>query len=322
ATGRDVLDELALKYALPRLIIEHRELSKLKGTYVDALPGLIDPADGRIHTTLNQTVAATGRLSSTDPNLQNIPIRTAMGRRIRRAFIPAPGYVLLSADYSQIELRLLAHVTQDPVMLRAFQSGEDIHERTAREVFGARTAEEQREKRRVANIVHFGIAYVLGPYGLAPRVGMSRAEAKRVIDDYYRTYAEVKRYMDELPEKARAADCTVRSIYGRLRHLPELKGKGALRAAAEREAVNMPMQGSASDIVKLAMIGVDRALRQAKLKARMILQVHDELVLEVPRAEVEATSQLVRETMEQVARLDVPLPIEIGIGDNWMDAKP
>jgi len=322
ATGRDVLDELALKYALPRLIIEHRELSKLKGTYVDALPGLIDPADGRIHTTLNQTVAATGRLSSTDPNLQNIPIRTAMGRRIRRAFIPAPGYVLLSADYSQIELRLLAHVTQDPVMLRAFQSGEDIHERTAREVFGARTAEEQREKRRVAKIVNFGIAYVIGPYGLAQRVGMSRAEAKRVIDDYYRTYAEVKRYMDELPEKARAADCTVRSIYGRLRHLPELKGKGALRAAAEREAVNMPMQGSASDIVKLAMIGVDRALRQAKLKARMILQVHDELVLEVPRAEVEATSQLVRETMEQVARLDVPLPIEIGIGDNWMDAKP
>ena len=322
ATGRDVLDELALKYALPRLIIEHRELSKLKGTYVDALPGLIDPADGRIHTTLNQTVAATGRLSSTDPNLQNIPIRTAMGRRIRRAFIPAPGHVLLSADYSQIELRLLAHVTQDPVMLRAFQTGEDIHERTAREVFGARTAEEQREKRRVAKIVNFGIAYVIGPYGLAQRVGMSRAEAKRVIDDYYRTYAEVKRYMDELPEKARAADCTVRSIYGRLRHLPELKGKGALRAAAEREAVNMPMQGSASDIVKLAMIGVDRALRQAKLKVRMILQVHDELVLEVPQAEIEATSQLVRETMEQVARLDVPLPVEIGIGDNWMDAKP
>ena len=322
ATGRDVLDELSLKYKLPRLIIEHRELSKLKGTYVDALPALIDPQDGRIHTTLNQTIAATGRLSSTDPNLQNIPIRTEMGRRIRRAFIPADGHVLLSADYSQIELRLLAHITQDPVMLRAFQSGEDIHERTAREVFGARTAEALREKRRVAKIVNFGIAYVIGPFGLAQRVGISRYEAKRVIEDFYRTYAGVKKYMDELPELARAADCTVRSIYGRLRHLPELKGKGALRAAAEREAVNMPMQGSASDIVKLAMLKVAAALRQEKLQARMILQVHDELVLEVPHAEVEATSQLVRETMARAARLDVPLPVEIGVGHNWMDAKP
>lgn len=322
ATGRDVLDELALKYKLPRLIIEHRELSKLKGTYVDALPALIDPRDGRIHTTLNQTIAATGRLSSTDPNLQNIPIRTEMGRRIRRAFIPADGHVLLSADYSQIELRLLAHITQDPVMLRAFQSGEDIHERTAREVFGAQTPEALREKRRVAKIVNFGIAYVIGPFGLAQRVGISRHEAKRVIDEFYRTYAGVKRYMDELPELARSADCTVRSIYGRRRHLPELKGKGALRAAAEREAVNMPMQGSASDIVKLAMIRVATALRRERLDARMILQVHDELVLEVPKAEVEVTSQLVRETMESAVRIDVPLPVEIGIGENWMDAKP
>ena len=322
ATGRDVLDELSLKYRLPGLIIEHRELSKLKGTYVDALPGLIDPRDGRIHTTLNQTTAATGRLSSTDPNLQNIPIRTEMGRRIRRAFIPAADHVLLSADYSQIELRLLGHITQDPVMLRSFQSGEDIHERTARAVFGARTAEELREKRRVAKIVNFGIAYVIGPYGLAQRVGISRFEAKRVIEDFYRTYAGVKRYMDELPELARAAECTVRSIYGRLRHLPELQGKGALRAAAEREAVNMPMQGSASDIVKLAMLKVAAALRREKLQARMILQVHDELVLEVPRAEVEATSRLVRETMESAAKIDVPLPVEIGVGENWMDAKP
>ena len=322
ATGRDVLDELALRYKLPGLIIEHRELSKLKGTYVDALPELIDPTDGRIHTTLNQTIAATGRLSSTDPNLQNIPIRTEMGRRIRRAFIPADGHVLLSADYSQIELRLLAHVTGDPVMLRAFQSGEDIHERTAREVFGARTPEALREKRRVAKIVNFGIAYVIGPYGLAQRVGISRAEAKRVIDGYYRTYAGVKRYMDELPEMARAAGCTIRSIYGRRRHLPELNGKGAPRAAAEREAVNLPMQGSASDIVKLAMLEVATALHRERLSGRMILQVHDELILEVPPAEVEATSQLVRQTMESVAQLNVPLPVEIGVGGNWMDAKP
>lgn len=322
STSRDVLDELAIKYVLPRLVIEHRELSKLKGTYVDALPSLIDQADGRIHTTLNQTVAATGRLSSTDPNLQNIPIRTEMGQRIRRAFIPAAGCVLLSADYSQIELRLLAHVTQDPVMLEAFLHEEDIHERTARAVFGAKTNEELREKRRVAKIVNFGIAYAIGPFGLAQRVGISRHEAKKVIEGYYRTYAGVKRYMDELPEQAREANCTVRSIFGRLRRLPELKGKGAPRAGAEREAINMPMQGSASDIVKLAMLKVAAALRHEKLQARMILQIHDELVFEVPKKEVEETGRLVKRIMEQVAKIDVPLLVEIGVGENWMDAKP
>jgi DNA polymerase-1 len=322
ATGRDVLEELSVRYRLPRLIIEHRECAKLKGTYVDALPELIDPADGRIHTTLNQTVTATGRLSSSDPNLQNIPIRTEMGRRIRRAFIPAEGCVLLSADYSQIELRLLAHISQDPVMLDAFRRGEDIHERTARAVFGARTPEELREKRRVAKIVNFGIAYVIGPYGLAQRVGISRAEAKRVIEDYYRTYAGVKRYMDELPDRAREADCTVRSLFGRRRRLPELRGKGAPRAGAEREAINLPMQGSASDLVKLAMRQVDEVIRRERLSARMILQIHDELVFEVPREEIDRTSQLIKEIMEQVARLDVPLVVDLGIGENWMDAKP
>ncbi len=321
STGRDVLDELAVRYRLPQLVIEYRELSKLKGTYVDALPGLIDPVDGRIHTTLNQTVAATGRLSSTDPNLQNIPIRTETGRRIRRAFIPADGCVILSADYSQIELRLLAHITQDPVMLEAFRKGEDIHERTARAVFGARTPEELREKRRVAKIVNFGIAYVIGPFGLAQRVGISRHEAKQVIENYYRTYAGVKRYMDELPDQARAADCTVRSIFGRLRRLPDLKAKGAPRAGAEREAVNMPMQGSASDIVKLAMIRVGDELLRHQLNARMILQVHDELVFEVPRREVEETALVVRKAMEHAVTLDVPLPVEIGFGENWMETK-
>ncbi|MFZ4628075.1 MAG: DNA polymerase I [Blastocatellia bacterium] len=322
ATGRDVLEELAVRYRLPQLVIEHRECAKLKGTYVDALPVLIDPADGRIHTTLNQTVTATGRLSSSDPNLQNIPIRTEMGRRIRRAFLPAEGCLLLSADYSQIELRLLAHISQDPVMLDAFRHGEDIHERTARAVFGARTPEELREKRRVAKIVNFGIAYVIGPYGLAQRVGISRAEAKRVIEDYYRTYAGVKRYMDELPDRAREADCTVRSLFGRRRRLPELRGKGAPRAGAEREAINLPMQGSASDLVKLAMRQVDEVLRRERMQARMILQIHDELVFEVPREEIARTSQLVKETMEQVARLDVPLVVDLGVGENWMDAKP
>jgi DNA polymerase-1 len=322
ATGRDVLDELAVRYRLPQLVIEHRECAKLKGTYVDALPELIDPADGRIHTTLNQTVTATGRLSSSDPNLQNIPIRTEMGRRIRRAFIPAEGCLLLSADYSQIELRLLAHISQDPVMLDAFRHGEDIHERTARAVFGARTPQELRDKRRVAKIVNFGIAYVIGPYGLAQRVGISRAEAKRVIEEYYRTYAGVKRYMDQLPDQAREADCTVRSLFGRRRRLPELCGKGAPRASAEREAINLPMQGSASDLVKLAMRQVDEALSREKLQARMILQIHDELVFEVPREEIEPTRQLVKEIMEHVAEIDVPLVVDLGVGENWMDAKP
>ncbi|MDX2042808.1 MAG: DNA polymerase I [Acidobacteriota bacterium] len=322
STSRDVLDELAEKYELPKLVIDHRELSKLKSTYVDAFPSLINPADGRIHTTLNQTIAATGRLSSTDPNLQNIPVRTEMGKRIRRAFIPAEGSVLMSADYSQIELRLLAHITQDPVMLDAFSKNEDIHERTAREVFGAKTAEELKEKRRVAKIVNFGIAYVIGPFGLAQRVGINRSEARKVIDDWYTTYANVKKYMDELPELARSAGNSVRSIFGRLRRMNDLASKGAARARAEREAVNMPMQGSASDIVKLAMLRVWEALKKEKLSAKMILQVHDELVFEVPENELEKTGQVVKAAMENAVKLAVPLPVELGSGKNWMDAKP
>jgi DNA polymerase-1 len=322
STNRNVLDELAEKYELPRLIIEHRELAKLKGTYVDAFPQLINPGDGRIRTTLNQTIAATGRLSSINPNLQNIPIRTEMGRRIRRAFIPADGHVLLTADYSQIELRLLAHVTRDEVMLETFRRGEDIHARTARAVFKAKTAEEMKDARRKAKIVNFGIAYVIGPFGLAQRVGISRNEAKKVIEEYYRTYPGVKKYMDELPELARQNGGEVRSIFGRKRRLPALGEKGAGRAAAEREAVNMPMQGSASDIVKLAMLRVAENLRREKLKARMILQVHDELVFEVPKNEVEKTSEIVKASMEGAAEIDAPLIVEIGVGENWMDAKP
>jgi DNA polymerase-1 len=321
STSRDVLDELAAKYELPRLIIEHRELSKLKGTYVDALPALINPEDGRIHTTLNQTSTATGRLSSTDPNLQNIPIRTEMGQRIRRAFIPADGHVLLSADYSQIELRLLAHITKDPVMLETFRQGEDIHARTAREVFGAKSGEQAREARRMAKIVNFGIAYVIGPFGLATRVGISRSEAKKVIENYYRTYTGVKKFMDELPDRARENNCVVRSIFGRLRRLPDLDSKGTARARAEREAINMPMQGSASDIIKLAMLRVTEALRREKSKARMILQIHDELVFEVPKKEAKETREIVRNAMENAATLEVPLVVEVGFGSNWMDAK-
>lgn len=323
STSRDVLEELALRYELPRLIIDFREMSKLKGTYVDAFPRLIDDVDGRIHTTLNQTSTATGRLSSTEPNLQNIPIRTEMGRRIRRAFVAEKGNVLLSADYSQIELRLLAHVTQDPVMLDSFTKGEDIHARTARAVFGAKSESELRERRRVAKIINFGIAYSIGPFGLAQRINISRSEAKKVIDDYYRTFAGVRKYMSEFPDKVRADGCVVRSIFGRLRRLPDLTSKnGSLRSRAERETINLPMQGSASDIVKRAMLRAHDELAKARLDARMILQVHDELVFEVPEKQVKAATKVIKQSMESAANLAVPLLVEIGTGSNWMDAKP
>jgi DNA polymerase-1 len=322
-TSREVLEELAEKYELPRLIIEYREVTKLKSTYVDALPSLISPRDGRIHTTLNQTVAATGRLSSENPNLQNIPIRTELGRRIRRAFVPADGCVLLSADYSQIELRLLAHITEDEEMLDAFRNGEDIHARTARKVFGAQTEAELKEKRRVAKIVNFAIAYAVGAFGLAPRVGLTRTEAKKVIEDYYATFKGVRRYMEEMPDKVREANSVVRSLLGRWRKLPDISNKNHnLRARAEREAINMPMQGSASDIVKLAMLRTDEALRRAHLQTQMILQVHDELVFEVPECEIAAASATIKQAMETAFQLSVPLLVEIGWGANWMAAKP
>lgn len=282
STSRAVLDDLAQKYELPRLIIEYRELDKLKTVYADALPEQIG-ADGRIHCKLNQTVTATGRLSSSDPNLQNIPIRTELGRRIRRAFIPEDGYVFVAADYSQLELRLLAHITRDPEMLDAFQKGDDIHSRTARLVFGARTDEELKEKRRFAKIVNFAIAYAVEPYGLSARVGISMKEAKKVIEDYYNTYKGVRRYMEEVPKQARETG-VMRSIYGRIRPLPTINDRnGQIRARAEREAINLPIQGTASDIVKFAMLRVDEALQREGSRARMVMQVHDELLIEAPR---------------------------------------
>jgi DNA polymerase-1 len=322
-TNREVLEELAEKYELPRLIIEYREVTKLKSTYVDALPSLISPRDGRVHTTLNQTVAATGRLSSENPNLQNIPIRTELGRRIRRAFIPADGCELLSADYSQIELRLLAHITEDEEMLDAFRKGEDIHSRTAHKVFGAQSEAELKEKRRVAKIVNFAIAYAVGAFGLAPRVGITRTEAKKVIEDYYNTYKGVRRYMEEIPDKVRAANGVVRSLVGRWRKLPDISNKNHnLRARAEREAINMPMQSTAADIVKLAMLRTEEALRRARLHTQMILQVHDELVFEVPTAELAQARAIIKHAMETAFALVVPLVVELGAGENWMAAKP
>jgi DNA polymerase-1 len=321
STSRAVLDELAAQgYELPHLIIEYREFEKLKATYTDALPALVG-ADGRIHSQLNQTVTATGRLSSSEPNLQNIPIRTELGRRIRRAFVPDEGNIFVSADYSQLELRLLAHITRDEQMLDAFQKGDDIHARTARLVFGAKTKEELKEKRRFAKIVNFAIAYAVEPFGLSQRVGISRKEAKQVIEDYYKTYAGVRRFMEEVPEQAREKG-VVRSIYGRIRPVPAINDRnGNVRARAEREAINMPIQGSASDIVKIAMLKTDEALRAAGLKARMVMQVHDELLVEAPRREAGQVAEILKREMETAVELDVPLEVEVGTGGNWMDVK-
>ena len=321
STSKAVLEELAQTHELPRLVIEYRELDKLKSVYTDALPHQI-AADGRIHCLLNQTVAATGRLSSSEPNLQNIPIRSDLGRRIRRAFVAESGNKIISADYSQLELRLLAHITQDEVMLEAFQNGEDIHARTARLVFGAKTDAELKEARRFAKIVNFAIAYAIEPWGLSQRVGISRAEAKKVIADYYNTYKGVRRYMEEVPLRAREHGY-VRSIYGRIRPLPGISDRNAnIRKAAEREAINMPIQGTASDIVKIAMLHVAEEFKRAKLKAQLLMQVHDELLVETPAAESEQVAQILKREMEGAVQLDVPLVVDVGVADNWMDAKP
>jgi DNA polymerase-1 len=321
STSKAVLEELAQQFELPRLIIDYRELDKLKSVYTDALPHQI-ATDGRIHCQLNQTVAATGRLSSSDPNLQNIPIRSEMGRRIRRAFVAEKENKIISADYSQLELRLLAHITQDPVMLEAFQKGDDIHARTARLVFGAKTGEELKEARRFAKIVNFAIAYAIEPWGLSQRVGISRQEAKKVIEDYYNTYKGVRRYMEEVPIRAREHGY-VRSIYGRIRPLPGITDRNAnIRKAAEREAINMPIQGTASDIVKIAMLKVDEEFKRANLEARMLMQVHDELLVEVPEKEIAKVTEILKHEMETAVSLDVPLVADVGVGDNWMDAKP
>ena len=320
STSKDILLELAETYEIAQFIIDYRELDKLKATYADALPEMIDE-DGRIHGNLNQTVATTGRLSSTDPNLQNIPIRTELGQQIRRAFIPEPGNKLVSADYSQLELRLLAHITRDEVMLKAFQNGEDIHSKTAELVFSAKTPAELKEARRLAKIVNFAIAYAVEPYGLSQRVGISRAEAKGVIEDYYETYKGVKKFMDETPDVAKEKGF-VSSIYGRRRYLPSINDRNYnVRSRAEREAINMPIQGTASDIVKIAMLKVDEALQREKLETKMIMQVHDELLFESPAGEVEKASEIIRREMESAVELDVPLTVEIGAGDNWMNTK-
>jgi DNA polymerase-1 len=317
STDADTLEALADQHELPKVILEIRQVSKLKGTYIDALPQLLNPNTGRIHTSWEQAVAATGRLSSTDPNLQNIPIRTELGRKIRQAFVPPPGYVLVSADYSQIELRVLAHLSQDAVLLDAFRTGQDIHTRTAMEIFELREEELTREHRTRAKAVNFGVIYGQGDSGLSKSLGIARAEASSFIAAYFRRYEGVRRFMNETLERARAGEA-VRSLLGRRRLLPTIRSANrAERLAAERIAMNMPIQGTAADLLKLAML----ALKEPPTPgSRMTLSVHDELVFEVPEAEVPEAEAKIKAAMEHVYELAVPLTVEVGHGPNWNDA--
>jgi len=317
STDADTLEALAELHPLPKVILEIRQLSKLKGTYIDALPQLLNPTTGRIHTSWEQAVAATGRLSSTDPNLQNIPIRTELGRKIRKAFVPPPGYLLVSADYSQIELRVLAHLSQDPVLLDAFRTGQDIHTRTALEIFELREEELTREHRTRAKAVNFGVIYGQGDSGLSKSLGIPRAEASSFIAAYFRRYEGVRRFMNETLERARAGEA-VRSLLGRRRLLPTIRSANrAERLAAERIAMNMPIQGTAADLLKLAMLALKAPPSPG---ARMTLSVHDELVFEVPEGEVAEAEAKIKAAMEHVYELAVPLTVEVGHGPNWNDA--
>ena len=321
STAVDVLEQLSAVHEAPRRVLEYRQLSKLKSTYIDALPRLLNPASGRLHTSFNQAGTATGRLSSSNPNLQNIPIRTELGRKIRAAFVAEKGYLLLAADYSQIELRLLAHLSGDPLLVEAFRQGEDIHERTAAAVFGVPPDEQNEDHRRRAKAVNYGIVYGLSPFGLAQQLGISQAEAAEFIDQYFNRYQGVRKFINSTLAEVRR-DGQVRTLFGRLRKIPDIGGKNpSLRQFAERTAINTPIQGGAADLMKIAMIGIDRALREQKSGARMLLQVHDELVLEVPEKQVQQAAAVLREGMEQVYALDVPLVANVSVGPNWRDME-
>jgi DNA polymerase-1 len=321
STAADVLEELSASHPLPAKIIEYREIAKLKSTYVDSLPKLIHPETGRLHTSMSQTGTATGRLSSSDPNLQNIPIRTELGREIRAAFVAEKGKVLLSADYSQIELRVMAHFSKDPVLIDAFRNGEDIHARTAQEVFGVGPLAQTAEHRRAAKAINFGIIYGLSPFGLAQQLGIEQREAAQFINAYFVRYKGVKAYLDNVITETRKTG-EAKTLFGRIRPIPEITSpQMQLRNFAERTALNSPLQGTAADLIKLAMISIDRRLAEEKFEAKMILQVHDELLFEAPEKEKTKLEKLVREEMEDVHKLAVPLVVEIGIGPNWRDME-
>jgi len=317
STDVAVLEELALQHDLPAQILNYRQLAKLKSTYVDTLPRLINPLTGRIHTSFNQTVTATGRLSSSDPNLQNIPIRSAFGREIRKAFIAEKGCLLLSADYSQIELRIMAHLSEDPVLIEAFAQGEDIHQRTAAEVFGVSPEAVTADMRRMAKTVNFGIMYGMSPYGLAKDLGVSQSEAKEFIDGYFKRYSRVKEFIERTLKEA-YENGYVTTLLNRRRYIPDLKSENKnVREFAERTAINTPIQGSAADLIKLAMVQIYNEIKRRQISAKMILQVHDELLFEVPVEEKEIMIELVKEKMEHVVPLRVPLVVDIGLGNNW-----
>jgi DNA polymerase I len=319
STAVDVLEALAEEHPIARKVLDYRQLTKLKSTYVDTLPALINPTSGRLHTTFYQAGTATGRLSSANPNLQNIPIRTELGRGIRAAFIAEPGHVLLTADYSQIELRLLAHFSHDPLLVEAFRRGDDIHTLTASQVFGVPPLMVTPDHRRQAKVVNFGIVYGLSAFGLSQNLGIETAEAKLFIANYFEKYKGVRAFIDKTLEEARR-DLKVKTLHGRIRPIPDINSKNfTQRGFAERTAVNTPLQGTAADLIKIAMIRIDAILQERKLKSRMTLQVHDELVFEVPEKEVETMQSLVREHMEKVHELAVPLLVEMEVGPNWRD---
>ncbi|WP_322079553.1 DNA polymerase I [Burkholderia cepacia] len=320
STDEEVLQKLAEDYPLPKLLLEHRGLSKLKSTYTDKLPRMVNPSTGRVHTNYAQAVAVTGRLASNDPNLQNIPVRTAEGRRIREAFIASPGHRIVSADYSQIELRIMAHISGDASLLRAFSQGEDIHRATAAEVFGVTPLEVNSDQRRIAKVINFGLIYGMSAFGLASNLGITRDAAKLYIDRYFARYPGVAQYMEDTRSVAKEKGY-VETVFGRRLWLPEINGgNGPRRQAAERAAINAPMQGTAADLIKLSMIAVDDWLTRDKLASRMIMQVHDELVLEVPDGELSLVREKLPEMMCGVAKLKVPLVAEVGAGANWEEA--
>ena len=317
STDEEVLQKLAEDFPLPKVLLEHRSLSKLKSTYTDKLPKMVNRETGRVHTNYAQAVAVTGRLSSNDPNLQNIPIRTAEGRRIREAFIAPPGSVIVSADYSQIELRIMAHISGDEAMLRAFAEGEDIHRATAAEIFGVAPAEVESEQRRYAKVINFGLIYGMSAFGLAANLGVDRSAAQSYIERYFARFSGVKQYMDDTRMQAKARGY-VETVFGRRLWLPEINSpNGPRRQGAERAAINAPMQGTAADLIKLAMIAVQGWLEETGMATRMVMQVHDELVLEVPETELETVKVKLPELMAGVAQLRVPLLAEVGVGSNW-----
>ena len=320
STDEDVLEELALDHPLPRRILEYRALAKLKSTYTDKLPKSVHSRTGRVHTTYSQTTAVTGRLASNEPNLQNIPIRTPEGRKIREAFIAPPGWKTVSADYSQIELRIMAHLSADASLRAAFARGDDVHRATAAEVFGVPLDKVSADERRTAKVINFGLIYGMSSFGVAQNLGIERATAQAYIESYFARYPGVKRYMDETRERARRLGY-VETVFGRRLWMPEIRsGSPMRRQAAERAAINAPMQGTAADLIKLAMIAVQGFLDKQAMKTKLIMQVHDELVLEVPEIELDTIKDKVRELMQSVAKLEVPLVVDVGAGQNWDQA--